>query len=239
MERPDGKRSLWKTDRGENRCEGEMYSVVLEDYEARQKSLMVDNVEMRKVLQQMKEDMVSILSSETSVATGGVPENSLEPVSSETEDEDEEEACASSRDNLEQSCEQAREQLTGSIRQHWRRLKNRMQRLDSQVLLAAGEECKQEGEEVTSEQAHEEEEEEELERTRQELMKECMDHTEQLSPGRHRRRRQKRRAFEDDRATLFPEQNKNVTSEWASPSSSGALGENDEDDWTPATSIFL
>lgn len=46
--------------------------------------------------------------------------------------EEEEEVCESSRESLEQSCEQAREQLTNSIRLQWRKLKNHMERLDSQ-----------------------------------------------------------------------------------------------------------
>lgn len=46
--------------------------------------------------------------------------------------EGEEEAADSSRETLEQSCEQAREQLTNSIRLQWRKLKSHMARLDSQ-----------------------------------------------------------------------------------------------------------
>ena len=41
-----------------------------------------------------------------------------------------------SRENLDQSCEQAREQLTNSIRLQWRRLKNHMEKLDSQGTAA-------------------------------------------------------------------------------------------------------
>lgn len=38
----------------------------------------------------------------------------------------------SSRETLDQSCEHAREQLTNSIRQQWRKLRNHMEKLDSQ-----------------------------------------------------------------------------------------------------------
>lgn len=38
----------------------------------------------------------------------------------------------SSKDNLDQSCEHAREKLTNSIRQQWRKLRNHMEKLDSQ-----------------------------------------------------------------------------------------------------------
>lgn len=164
--RSDGKRGLWKTGKAEARHEGEMYTTLLTDYEARQRSLMVENAELKKVLQQMKKDMVSILSPKKPVAKGEVPEDSLDPVCSDAEEE--EEACESSRESLEQSCEQAREQLTNSIRLQWRRLKNHMERLDSQASLVASQE--REGEELISRQIHEEE----LQRLRLELQQ-CRD----------------------------------------------------------------
>ncbi|XP_076149665.1 synovial sarcoma, X breakpoint 2 interacting protein a isoform X1 [Alosa pseudoharengus] len=170
--RSDGKRGLWKTGKAEARHEGEMYTALLTDYEARQRSLMVENAELKKVLQQMKKDMVSILSPKKPVAKGAVPEDSLEQVGSdaEEEEEEEEEVCESSRESLEQSCEQAREQLTNSIRLQWRRLKNHMERLDSQASLAASQERERDGEELISRRLHEEE----LQRMRLELQQ-CRD----------------------------------------------------------------
>ena len=48
-------------------------------------------------------------------------------------DSDEEEKTGeTSRETLDQSCEHAREQLTNSIRQQWRKLRNHMEKLDSQ-----------------------------------------------------------------------------------------------------------
>lgn len=44
----------------------------------------------------------------------------------------EEKAGDSSKENLDQSCEHAREQLTNSIRQQWRKLRNHVEKLDSQ-----------------------------------------------------------------------------------------------------------
>ncbi|KAM3869150.1 afadin- and alpha-actinin-binding protein-like [Diretmus argenteus] len=61
--RADGKRSLWKTVKTEAKHEGEMYKTLLSDYDGRQKQLVLENAELRKVLQQMKRDIVSILSS--------------------------------------------------------------------------------------------------------------------------------------------------------------------------------
>uniref|UniRef100_A0AAY4E4Y5 Uncharacterized protein n=1 Tax=Denticeps clupeoides TaxID=299321 RepID=A0AAY4E4Y5_9TELE len=139
--RSDGKRGLWKTGKMEARHEGEMYKALLNDYEARQRALMVENTELKKVLQQMKRDMVSILSPKKPQARGEASDDSLEQVCSDGE----EEMCEASRECVEQSCEQAREKLTNSIRQQWRRLKCHMERLDSQ------------GEELISRQVHEEE----------------------------------------------------------------------------------
>ena len=44
------------------RHEGEMYKTLLNDYDSRQKDLVGENAELKKVLQQMKREMVSILS---------------------------------------------------------------------------------------------------------------------------------------------------------------------------------
>lgn len=65
----------------------------------------------------------------------------------------------SSRASPEQTCEQAREQLTNSIRLQWRKLKSHMERLDSQASL------EREGEEMMSRKEHEEE----MQRMRMEL----------------------------------------------------------------------
>lgn len=50
----------------------------------------------------------------------------------QTDSDGEEKAGDSSRETLDQSCEHAREQLTNSIRQQWRKLRNHMEKLDSQ-----------------------------------------------------------------------------------------------------------
>lgn len=38
-----------------------MYKVLLSDYEQRQKQLLVENAELKKVLQQMKKEIISLL----------------------------------------------------------------------------------------------------------------------------------------------------------------------------------
>ena len=53
-------------------------------------------------------------------------------VFAQAESDGEEKVGDSSRETLDQSCEQAREQLTNSIRQQWRKLRNHMEKLDSQ-----------------------------------------------------------------------------------------------------------
>ncbi|XP_072543170.1 synovial sarcoma, X breakpoint 2 interacting protein a isoform X2 [Salminus brasiliensis] len=155
VSRSDGKRGLWKTGKMEARHEGDMYKALLSDYETRQRGLMQENSELKKLLHHMKKDMVSILSPKK--ACGRAPptdsssrappaEDSLEQAVSEAEDEGDE----SCRDTIEQVCGPAREQLANSIRLQWRRLKNHMQRLDSQASLAASQE------EVISIREHEE-----------------------------------------------------------------------------------
>lgn len=44
------------------RNEDEMYKILLNDYEYRQKQILLENAELKKVLQQMKKEMISLLS---------------------------------------------------------------------------------------------------------------------------------------------------------------------------------
>ncbi|XP_060731417.1 synovial sarcoma, X breakpoint 2 interacting protein a isoform X2 [Tachysurus vachellii] len=126
VSRSDGKRGMWKTSRMEARHEGEMYRALLSDYEVRQQALMQENSELKKLLQHIKKDMMTILSPKTHCSR---TEDSLDQVNSEPEEDCEE--C--SKENLDQMCVDAREQLTNSIRLQWRRLKNHMHALDTQV----------------------------------------------------------------------------------------------------------
>ncbi|XP_005457387.2 afadin- and alpha-actinin-binding protein isoform X3 [Oreochromis niloticus] len=130
--RADGKRSLWKTEKTEAKHEGEMYKTLLSDYDARQRELVLENAELRKVLQQMKKDMVSILSSRKPAVKSDKPEHSGVQARSE---EEEEEVFDSSKESVELYCVHAREKLTNSIRLQWRRLKSHVERLDSQASL--------------------------------------------------------------------------------------------------------
>ncbi|XP_039887171.1 afadin- and alpha-actinin-binding protein-like isoform X3 [Simochromis diagramma] len=130
--RADGKRSLWKTEKTEAKHEGEMYKTLLSDYDARHRELVLENAELRKVLQQIKKDMVSILSSRKPAAKSDKPEHSGVQATSE---EEEEEVFDSSKESVELYCFHAREKLTNSIRLQWRRLKSHVERLDSQASL--------------------------------------------------------------------------------------------------------
>uniref|UniRef100_A0A673A5S2 Synovial sarcoma, X breakpoint 2 interacting protein b n=1 Tax=Sphaeramia orbicularis TaxID=375764 RepID=A0A673A5S2_9TELE len=121
--RADGKRSLWKTEKTEAKHEGEMYKTLLSDYDSRQRELLLENAELRKVLQQMKKDMVSILSSRKPSLRGDKHDGGGIKV---------EEVFDSSKESIELVCDHAREKLTNSIRLQWRRLKSHVERLDSQ-----------------------------------------------------------------------------------------------------------
>ncbi|XP_044055969.1 afadin- and alpha-actinin-binding protein-like isoform X2 [Siniperca chuatsi] len=130
--RADGKRSLWKTEKTEAKHEGEMYKTLLSDYDTRQRELLLENAELKKVLQQMKKDMVSILSSRKPTLNGDKHQDDGRQVDSE----EEEEVFDSSKESMELYCVHAREKLTNSIRLQWRRLKSHVERLDSQASLA-------------------------------------------------------------------------------------------------------
>nr|XP_020452579.1 afadin- and alpha-actinin-binding protein isoform X2 [Monopterus albus] len=136
--RADGKRSLWKTGKTEAKHEGEMYKTLLSDYDTRQRELVLENAELRKVLQQMKKDMVSILSSRKPTLKGDKHKDDCIQADSE------EEVFNSSKESVELYCVHAREKLTTSIRLQWRRLKSHVERLDSQASLAQRETRKEE-----------------------------------------------------------------------------------------------
>uniref|UniRef100_A0A3B3C5C2 Synovial sarcoma, X breakpoint 2 interacting protein b n=1 Tax=Oryzias melastigma TaxID=30732 RepID=A0A3B3C5C2_ORYME len=119
--RADGKRSVWKTEKTEAKHEGEMYKALLSDYDARQRDLVLENAELRKVLQQMKNDMVSLLRLKKLTQNGvqnqcngtQVEEDGFDP-------------------SKELFCVHACEKLTNSLRLQWRRLKSHVEQLDSQ-----------------------------------------------------------------------------------------------------------
>ncbi|XP_039476528.1 afadin- and alpha-actinin-binding protein-like isoform X4 [Oreochromis aureus] len=112
--------------------EGEMYKTLLSYYEARQRELVLENAELRKVLQQIKKDMVSILSSRKPAVKSDKREHSGVQATSE---EEEEEVFDSSKESVELYCFHTPEKLTNSIRLQWGRFKSHVERLDSQASL--------------------------------------------------------------------------------------------------------
>lgn len=57
-----------------------MYKSLLSDYEASQGSLMLENAELKKVLQQMKKEMIHILSPRQPPTRGATADDSQEQV---------------------------------------------------------------------------------------------------------------------------------------------------------------
>lgn len=130
--RADGKRRQWKITKATSSHEDEMYKSLLSDYEASQRSLMLENAELKKVLQQMKKEMMHILSPRQPSTRGATADDSQE----QPDLDGEEKGGDTSRESLDQYCEHAREQLTNSIRLQWRKLRNHVERLDSQASQA-------------------------------------------------------------------------------------------------------
>ncbi|XP_054994800.1 afadin- and alpha-actinin-binding protein isoform X4 [Sorex araneus] len=127
--RPDGKRGSWRTDKTEARNEDEMYKILLNDYEYRQKQIIMENAELKKVLQQMKKEMISLLSPQKQKPRERA-DDSTGTVLSDVEEESGEQ----NRESIwDLSCETVREQLTNSIRKQWRILKSHVEKLDNQA----------------------------------------------------------------------------------------------------------
>lgn len=57
-----------------------MYKSLLRDYEASQRSLMLENAELKKVLQQMKKEMIHILSPRQPANKGATADDNHEQV---------------------------------------------------------------------------------------------------------------------------------------------------------------
>ncbi|XP_040607569.1 afadin- and alpha-actinin-binding protein isoform X2 [Mesocricetus auratus] len=128
--RADGKRGSWRTDKTEARNEEEMYKVLLSDYECRQKQILTENAELKKVLQQMKKEMISLLSPQKKKPRERAEDGAGTAVISDIEDD----AGELSRESVwGLSCDTVREQLTNSIRKQWRILKSHVEALDNQV----------------------------------------------------------------------------------------------------------
>ncbi|KAM8888762.1 afadin- and alpha-actinin-binding protein A-like isoform 2-T2 [Synchiropus picturatus] len=133
--RANGKRGLWKTEKTEAKHEEEMYKTLLTDYDHRQRELMLENAELRKVLQQMKKDMVLLMSSKRVSSKEDASDDGLKQAGLEEDDK-----IDSNKENMELLC--SREKLTNSIRLQWRRLKSHVERLDSQVSLVQEDDTK-------------------------------------------------------------------------------------------------
>ncbi|XP_066124881.1 afadin- and alpha-actinin-binding protein isoform X4 [Saccopteryx bilineata] len=133
------------------RNEDEMYKSLLNDYEYRQKQILMENAELKKVLQQMKKEMISLLSPQKQKPRERADDNTGTVISDVEEDPGE-----LSRESMwDLSCETVREQLTNSIRKQWRILKNHVEKLDNQVSKVHLEGFNDE--DVISRQDHEEE----------------------------------------------------------------------------------
>ncbi|TRY96945.1 hypothetical protein DNTS_014289, partial [Danionella cerebrum] len=143
--RSDGKRCLWKTGKTESRHEGEMYKRLLSEFDNRQRELMQENVELKKVLQHMKREMMGLLNPKMKCQKEEKQCNNMDKTYSDDEEP--------LKEPGEMSCDHAREKLTNSIRQQWRKLKHHVERLDSQAsMVLAGE-----NEEMIPKHLHEEE----------------------------------------------------------------------------------
>ncbi|XP_061486524.1 afadin- and alpha-actinin-binding protein [Rhineura floridana] len=125
--RVDGKRGAWRTGKTEARNEEEMYKALLNDYEQRQKQLLLENAELKKLLQQMKKEIISLLPPQKQKPKEKTEDGT---VLSDMEDDPGE---ANKENVWELSCETVREQLANSIRKQWRMLKNHVENLDNQV----------------------------------------------------------------------------------------------------------
>ncbi|XP_063076471.1 afadin- and alpha-actinin-binding protein-like [Engraulis encrasicolus] len=148
IERADGRRGVWRTDRGN---ETEMFQDLLHKYEAQQSTLVEEIADLKSVLRDFEKDIEKVLNpmrnslgleAEARQAEGRPGEEagveaavSEEPVGVEVD--------KSSRE--EPSPKRAREPLTTSIRQDWQRLMDHIQATGTVNVT-----CQEGGHQVTS-----------------------------------------------------------------------------------------
>ncbi|XP_076880441.1 afadin- and alpha-actinin-binding protein-like isoform X2 [Brachyhypopomus gauderio] len=166
--RSDGKRSQWKTGKADARHESEMYKALLNEFDKHQRELMTENAELKKVLQQIKQEMVGILSPKK--PSGGTlkEEKRTDFTDQQITSDEEENSCMEGM-----SCDHAREQLSNSIRLQWRKLKHHVENLDNKVICFPAS-LVQLGQENSEEMISKEVHQEEMERLKVEIQQ-CKD----------------------------------------------------------------
>ncbi|KAI5626580.1 afadin- and alpha-actinin-binding protein, partial [Silurus asotus] len=162
VEKSEGREDQWKTGKTDSRRhETEVCRTLLNEFDKRQRELLLENFELKQVLQQMKREMVDMLGPQDHVQR---QEKDTEFTDQQIPDEKE----TSFKRTLEMSCEHAREKLTNSIRQQWRKLKDHMESHENkESVLELGKEV---DDDMISKQAHQEE----TERLKIEILQ-CMD----------------------------------------------------------------
>ncbi|KAF7703647.1 afadin- and alpha-actinin-binding protein-like isoform X1 [Silurus meridionalis] len=162
VERSEGREDQWKTGKTDSRRhETEVCRTLLNEFDKRQRELLLENFELKQVLQQMKREMVDMLGPQDHVQR---QEKDTEFTDQQIPDEKE----TSFKRTLEMSCEHAREKLTNSIRQQWRKLKDHMESHENKESVR--ELGKEVDDDMISKQAHQEE----TERLKIEILQ-CMD----------------------------------------------------------------
>ena len=106
-----------------------MYKILLNDYEYHQKQILMKNAELKKVLQQMKKEIISLLSPQKKRPRERADDSTGTVIS-----DVEEYAGELTTENMwDLSCENVREQLTNSIWKQWRILKSHVEKIDNKV----------------------------------------------------------------------------------------------------------
>ncbi|KAK1160660.1 cytosolic phospholipase A2 zeta-like [Acipenser oxyrinchus oxyrinchus] len=112
--RADGRRATWRNGRTECKKDEEMFRSLIISLERQLKEAVLESLELKGVLEQLRRDMSRVLRDRES-SVGVLLE--------------EEEGEGLSREELNQSQAVARDQLTRSVRQQWRNLKRRVEEL--------------------------------------------------------------------------------------------------------------
>ncbi|XP_041475194.1 afadin- and alpha-actinin-binding protein A-like [Lytechinus variegatus] len=139
LQRTDGKRGTWKTDKSGIKHEEDMYRVIITNYEERQKEVMMENQVLRESLSNMQQELVNLLNRQAGEGGGGVgggTPNNRQGYISDSEYGDTRSIDSSiselSTGHFQMPFEMVREGIETSLRQKWQKLRDHIQQIEKE-----------------------------------------------------------------------------------------------------------
>ncbi|XP_071485056.1 afadin- and alpha-actinin-binding protein A-like [Diadema antillarum] len=136
LQRTDGKRGTWKTDKSGIKHEEDMYRLIITNYEERQKEVMMENQVLRESLSNMQQELVNLLNRQAVQGRGGGGTSNAKDYISESEYDDTTSVDSSIDDlktgHFQMPFEMVREGIEISFQKNWQRLRAHIQQIEKE-----------------------------------------------------------------------------------------------------------